>query len=541
MALNNLTEDQYSAQRDAELSKYEEDWSVSRYPHYFATSTSVKEFRDLYDTEDLAPGTTTDIKESLICRITAKRGNGKKLCFYTVIGNGVKLQILANIALYENRDHFRPINKVLHLGDLVGVNGFVSRSKRGELSITPYRLTLLAPCMRYYPREEFGIADPVTRVQKRYLDLLVNPKSRERFITRARVISSCRNFLEARGFLDTTTAVLSGQAGGATARPFITHHNELGEDLYLRIAPELFLKKAVVGGLDRVYEIGPQFRNEGMDPTHNPEFWTLEFYQVGADYNSLMMMNEELLSHVIKTVGNGVVRPYKLVDGTDVEINFSTPFARVEMIPTLEKTVGKFPTLEATSELRDFLLDACKDQGIICPEPHTCARLVDRLVGELIEPNCINPTFIIGHPKFMSPLAKPDRENPLLSERFELFAAGREIANAYTELNDPRIQKANFSAQAKAKELGDVEAQDPDEDFVVALEYGLPPTGGFGMGIERLTMLLTEAYTIADVIMFPTRKFNSKKAAVADGDDATSDVKPVTKTGGSKEVVTTVS
>ena len=242
------------------------------------------------------------------------------------------------------------------------------------------------------------------------------------------MVSSCRRFLEDRGFLDITTAVLSNQAGGATARPFITHHNELGEDLYLRIAPELFLKKVVIGGIDRVYEIGPQFRNEGMDITHNPEFRTVEFYQLGADYNSLMKMAEELLSYIIHETGGGVVRPYRLVDGTDVEINFATPFARVQMIPTLEKRIGEFPTLEETDELCEFLLNACEELKINCPKPHTCARLVDRLVGELIEPNCVNPTFIIGHPKFMSPLAKPDRENPLLSERFELFSAGREIA-----------------------------------------------------------------------------------------------------------------
>jgi lysyl-tRNA synthetase, class II len=343
-----------------------------------------------------------------------------------------------------------------------------------------------------------GFTDREARYRQRYADLAVHPKVREVFVARARAISAIRRFLDERGFLEVETPVLQPIYGGANARPFLTHHNALDMPLYLRIADELYLKRLIVGGMERVYEIGKDFRNEGMDRFHNPEFTMLEFYAAFMDYEGVMDLTEELLGEIVRTVAGGGT----VVRHRNQEIDFAAPFRRLTMFEALREIGG----VDVETLDDEALRERVRGIGVEGVGHLGRGKLIDELFGVLVEPKLIQPTFITDYPREMSPLAKPKRGNPDLTERFELIAAGKEIVNAYSELNDPFDQRDRLEAQSRLKALGDDEAQVVDEDYIRALEYGMPPTGGFGMGVDRLVMILTDQPSIRDVILFPTMR-----------------------------------
>lgn len=460
---------------------------------------TAREALALFETEGEAAGPVRAAG-----RVVAKRDQGKSVFLHLADRSG---RIQLYLRLDEVGQPVFDLVKLVDLGDWVGVEGTIFRTRTGEVTVRATGLVLLSKSLRPLPlgKEEIdretgertvhsGLADTEARYRRRYVDLAVNPEVREVFVARARIIAAIRRFLDQRGFLEVETPILQPVYGGASARPFTTHHNTLDTPLFLRIADELYLKRLVVGGLERVYEIGKDFRNEGMSRYHNPEFTMLEFYAAYLDYEDVMALSEELLAYVAREATGTTQVPFR-----DTVIRFDPPFARLAMYDALREVGG----VDVAAMSDDQLRRQVRDLGVADAASLERGKLIDELFGALVEPKLIQPTFVTDYPREMSPLAKPKRGAPELAERFELIVGGKELVNAYSELNDPLDQRERFAAQARLRAAGDDEAQALDEDFIRALEYGMPPTGGLGMGVDRLVMLLTGQSSIRDVILFP--------------------------------------
>ena len=454
---------------------------IDPYPHEFGHVEPIAAVRSEH--ESLAPGEETQAHHRLAGRLVARRGQGR-MAFLDLLDRSGKLQLQARVDELGAEGMDRLVG--LDLGDMLGVDGVAFRSRRGELTLRVEDFRLLAKSLRPPPEKHHGLTDVETRFRRRELDLIANDQSRALFIGRARVISAIRRFLDGEGFIEVETPVLQPLYGGALARPFTTHHNALDRRLYLRIATELYLKRLIVGGLERVYELGKDFRNEGIDSTHNPEFTMLEWYEAYADYLDVADRFERLLAGVAAEVGREVL-----------------PFRRETLVGALRARTG-LDIIQLAD--RDRLAAAMRARGLTVDEHDSWPQLVDELVSKHVEPTLIEPTLLLDYPVDLSPFAKQHRSMPGFVERFEAYLGGMEIANAFTELNDPDEQRRRFEGQRRLALAGGVETQPHDESFIEALEYGMPPTGGIGIGIDRLVMALTGVRSIREVVLFPAMR-----------------------------------
>ena len=457
-------------------------------PHHivnFKDRTNSKEIKDNFENYE-------DEIVRVAGRILAKRGHGN-MSFLDVQDESGRIQVVNRKNVIG--DDFKYIKKY-DIGDIIGVEGRVFRTNQGEISIEVQKSDLLTKSLQILPEKWHGLKDPDLRYRQRYIDLIVNPEVKDVFVQRSKIISAIREFLDNRGFLEVETPILNTIAGGATARPFITHHNTLDIDMYLRIANELYLKRLIVGGFDRVYEIGRMFRNEGMDATHNPEYTAMELYQAYGDYEDMMEITENMVEFVAKKV-----KGTTLVEFDGQEIELKAPWKRIPMIEAVKEYSGvDFNEIKTDEEA----IAIAKEKGVEVKE--TRGEIIAEFFDEFVEDKLIQPTFITDYPVEISPLAKRKNDDRSLTYRFEAFISGAEIGNAFSELNDAEDQKERFLDQVRKREAGDDEAQMMDYDFVNALEVGLPPTGGLGIGIDRLIMILTGQHSIRDVLLFPTMK-----------------------------------
>ncbi len=458
---------------------------------------------DILDNFDKLEGTEVRVAG----RIVSKRVMGKASFFHITDGKG-------SIQCYARKDVLGEdayaAYKKMDIGDIVGVRGEAFRTKAGEISVKASQIDLLSKSLLPLPEKWHGLRDTDLRYRQRYVDLIVNPDVKKTFYLRSQIIKCVRDFMDGRGYIEVETPILQDSAGGATARPFITHHNTLHMDMYLRIATELHLKRLIVGGFERVYEIGRIFRNEGMDPKHNPEFTTIELYQAYTDYNGMMELCESLFRYCAEQVLGTDTLTYQ-----GQEISLAAPWAKITMLDAVKQYAGvDFAALEDDEAARA----AAKAAGIGFEGKPTKGELLNMAFEQKVEEKLVQPTFIYDYPIEISPLAKKKPGEPWLTERFEMFATGREFANAFSEINDPDDQRDRFLDQVKKREAGDEEANMMDDDFINALSYAMPPTGGMGIGIDRMVMLLTDSFSIRDVLLFPTMKPKGRQAEEAAGE-----------------------
>lgn len=432
---------------------------------------------------------------TLAGRLMSKRGMGKaSFCDIQDAKDRIQLYVRLDKIGSESYEDFKKYD----IGDIIGVKGEVFKTRSGEISIKAKEVTLLSKSLQPLPEKWHGLKDVDLRYRQRYVDLIANPEVKDTFIKRSNIIKGIRKYLDNKGFLEVDTPLLNTIPGGAAAKPFITHHNTLDIDLYLRIAPELYLKRLIVGGFDKVYEMGRMFRNEGMSIKHNPEFTMMEVYEAYTDYKGMM----ELAENLISTVAREVLGTEK-ISYQGQEIDLTPPWERITMTEAVKKYAGVDFDLISTDEEAQRI---AKDKNLPVKDEMTKGEILSLMFEEIVEEQLIQPTFVYDYPIEISPLTKKKPGRPNLTERFEIFITGREMGNAYSELNDPIDQRERFISQVEKRESGDEEANMMDEDFITALEYGMPPTGGLGIGIDRLVMLLTDSYSIRDVILFPTMK-----------------------------------
>lgn len=460
----------------------------------FLITTCNRDTYNKYITEHFEELENKDV--CIAGRIMSWRDMGKA-CFMDIHDRTGRMQVYMKIDDI-GEETYTELSK-WDIGDIISVEGFVFKTRRGEISVHAKKVTLLSKSLLPLPDKFHGLKDTDLRYRQRYVDLIMNPEVKDTFIKRSVIIKTIRKYLDDKGFIEVETPILNTIAGGAAARPFLTHHNTLDLDLYLRIAPELYLKRLIVGGMEKVYEIGRLFRNEGMSIKHNPEFTTIELYEAYADYNVMMDHTENIINECVKAIGNSDVITYQ-----GQEINLSKPFKRITMIDAVKEVTG----IDFGSFVGDDAkaMEIAKQFGFETNGKNTWGDILNLTFEEKVEETLAEPTFICDYPVEVSPLTKRKKDNPRLVERFELFITSREMANAYSELNDPIDQRERFKHQMELREAGDDEANLIDEDFLNALEYGMAPTGGLGIGIDRLVMLLTDSASIRDVLLFPTMK-----------------------------------
>ncbi|MCL1066096.1 lysine--tRNA ligase [Shewanella olleyana] len=490
-------ENKLIAERRAKLDHIRENCPANGHPNNFDRKHKAADIQAEYGHHTKEELEGMDIQRSIAGRVMAKRGP------FLVIQD-----VSGRIQAYAGKDVQKDLKATfqgLDIGDIIGVTGKLHLSGKGDLYVNMEQYQLLTKALRPLPEKFHGLTDQETRYRQRYVDLIVNEESREAFIMRSKVVSAIRNFMVKKEFMEVETPMMHSIPGGASARPFETHHNALDIAMYLRIAPELYLKRLVVGGFERVFEINRNFRNEGLSPRHNPEFTMMEFYMAYADFNDLMDLTEEMLSSIATELCGSPQLPYG-----EHTVDFGGPYARLSMLDAIKKYNPDNETIQSMTyeEVKDveFMRNLAKSIGMTIEKFWTCGQLLEEIFGETAEPQLMQPTFITGYPADISPLARRNDENHFITDRFEFFIGGREVANGFSELNDAEDQDNRFKAQVDAKDAGDDEAMFYDADYITALEHGLPPTAGQGIGIDRLVMLFTNTHTIRDVILFPAMR-----------------------------------